>query len=155
MKPDVATAVRQITQTEIAPTRVNAQIVKEIITFLQKLVLSININSNSTEINYFFKFSQFTMKIVSLNCQSWTTAQNSVKSLALDYDLDLICLSETWEKDNRLVNFGSWPILSKPRNNNSGHGGVAVLCKPSDDFSLTDGLILKMQILKLSLQKLH
>ena len=49
----------------------------------------------------------------------------------------LICLSETWEKDSKLVQFGSWPVLSKPRNNNSGHGGVAILCKPSDEFYIS------------------
>lgn len=77
------------------------------------------------------------MKIVSLNCQSWTTAKDSVKSLVSNYNLDLICLSETWEKDNRSVHFGSWPVLSKPRINNSGHGGVAIVCKPSDEFFIT------------------
>ena len=46
----------------------------------------------------------------------------------------MICLSEIWEKDSKLVQFGSWPVLSKPRNNNSGHWDEAVLCKPSDEF---------------------
>ena len=33
--------------------------------------------------------------------------------------------------------------MSKPRNNNSGHGGVAVLCKPSDDFFINRRLDLE------------
>ena len=35
------------------------------------------------------------------------------------------------------VKFKDWQIISKPRKNNSGHGGVAALIKPSQNFIMT------------------
>ena len=77
------------------------------------------------------------MRLLSLNCQSWATAKSSVNSLVSNYNLDILCLSETWEKDTNPVNFRSWSSFSKPRKNNEGHGGVAIICKPSEDFYIT------------------
>ena len=121
-----------------AHTRESVQIVTGTTKLHQKIVQSIRAYYNYTEIKYSSKYIiELKMKIVSLNCQSWTTAKDSVKTLVHNYNLDLICLSETWEKDSKLVQFGSWPVLSKPRNNNSGHGGVTILCKPSDEFYIS------------------
>ena len=131
--PDVEIAVLQTIQTTNVLIRVNAQIVTANITLPQPYAQHTKIYSNITEINYSSKY-YFKMKILSLNCQSWNTAKDSVKSIVLNYNLDLVCLSETWEKDNKPLHFGSWHILSKPRSNNSGHGGVAIICKPSDEF---------------------
>lgn len=77
------------------------------------------------------------MRLLSLNCQSWSTAKSSVNSIVSNYNLDILCLSETWEKDSHPVSFHSWSSISKPRKNNEGHGGVAILSKPSEDFYIT------------------
>ena len=44
---------------------------------------------------------------------------NLIESVSEDFP------SYSWVKDSKLVQFGSWPVLSKPRNNNSRHVGVA------------------------------
>ena len=60
-----------------------------------------------------------------------------MNSLVSNYNLDILCLSETWEKSNNPLNFRDWSTLSKPRKNNEGHGGVAIISKPSEDFYIT------------------
>ena len=115
-------------------TRVNAHIATGITTPLQPSVQYIRIYFNITELSCFFKHSHFKMKILSFNCQLWNTTKDCVNSLVMNYNLDIIYLLETWEKENKPLQFGSWPILSKPRSKNSGHGVVAILCKSSDDI---------------------
>ena len=95
-------------------------------TLLQPYAQHTRIYSNIREINCSSK-QHLRMKFLSINCRSWNTAKDSVKSIVLNYNLDSVCLSETWEKDNKPLQFGSWPIISKPRINNSGHGGVAII----------------------------
>ena len=80
------------------------------------------------------KRNSFIMRLLSLNCQSWSTAKSSVTSITSNYNLDILCLSETWEKDTCPIHFKSWSTFSKPRKNNEGHGGVAILSKASEDF---------------------
>ena len=134
--PDVETAVLPTIQTLNVLIRANARTVTENTTLLQPYAQHTRIYSNITEINCSTK-QHLRMKLLSLNCQSRNTAKDSLKSIVLNYNLDLVCLSETWEKDNKPLQFGSWPILSKPRINNSGHGGLAIICKPSDEFFIT------------------
>ena len=50
-----------------------------------------------------------------------------------NYNLDILCLTETWESDSEKVQFKNWQILSRPRKQNA-HGGVAILNKRSDKF---------------------
>ena len=77
-KLDVETVPRQITQTVSAHTREIVQIVTGTTTLHQKIVQSIRTYCNYTEIKYSSKYLELKMKIVSLNCQSWTTAKDSV-----------------------------------------------------------------------------
>ena len=133
--PDVVIAVPQTIQTTIVINRVNVRFVTEIIKLFQTYAQHTSIPYNTTDTSFYLNLPLFvTMKLLSLNCKSWNTAKDSIKSLVSNYNLDLICLSETWEKENKPLQFGSWLVISKPRDNNSGHGGVAILCKTSDEF---------------------
>ena len=73
------------------------------------------------------------MKLLSLNCQSYKTAKIDIYNLEDSYNLDIMCLSETWETEKEKVYFKNWTVHSKARKSNS-HGGVAILCKPSQNF---------------------
>ena len=73
------------------------------------------------------------MKFLSLNCQSFKTAKKDISNLVDNYNLDILCLTETWESDSEKVQFKNWQILSRPRKQNA-HGGVAILNKRSDKF---------------------
>ena len=77
------------------------------------------------------------MRFISLNCQSWSTAKSSVNTVVSNDKVDVLCLSETWEKDNDPINFQSWSSLSKSRKNNEGNGSAAILSKASDDFYIS------------------
>ena len=73
------------------------------------------------------------MKLLLLNCQSYKTAKKDINSLVDNYNLDFLCLTETWESEKERVNFRQWSIYSKPRKFNN-HGGVAILCNQSQNF---------------------
>lgn len=71
------------------------------------------------------------MKILQINCQSWKTAKYSIGNIVDNCDIDLLCLSETFESEKEPVKFRNWSKLSKPRKD--GYGGVAILYKDSED----------------------
>ena len=73
-KLDVETVPRQITQTVNAHTRESVQIVTLTTTPHQKIVQSIRAYYSYTEIKHSSKYTEPKLKIVSLDCQSWTTA---------------------------------------------------------------------------------
>ena len=73
------------------------------------------------------------MKFLSLNCQSFKTAKRDISNLIETYNLDILCLTETWESNSEKVNLSNWQVLSKPRKQNA-HGGVAILSKQTDKF---------------------
>jgi ribonuclease HI len=76
------------------------------------------------------------MKILSVNCQSWNTAKNSITCTVDDNDIDILCLSETWESSSKPVKFRNWSVLSRPRPDDSGYGGVSLAYKPTDNVYL-------------------
>ena len=71
------------------------------------------------------------MKLFSINCQSWKTAKSDFGEIVDNYNIDVLCLTETFESYKEPVSFRQWSKLSKPRKD--GYGGVAVLYKDSDD----------------------
>ena len=73
------------------------------------------------------------MKLLSLNCQSFKTAKSDTFTLDDNYNLDILCLTETWENDKEKLKFKNWKVYSKARKSDN-HGGVAVICKPSQNF---------------------
>ena len=70
------------------------------------------------------------MKIFSINCQSWKTAKSNFGEIVDNYNIDVLCLTETFETVKEPVSFRQWSKISKPRKD--GYGGVAVLYKDSD-----------------------
>ena len=72
------------------------------------------------------------LRILSLNCQSWNTAKRGISRLLDFYKIGIFCLSETWETELNPVKFRNWGVFSKSRAD--GHGGVAIMCKPSEQF---------------------
>ena len=77
------------------------------------------------------------MKLFSINCQSWKTAKSDFGEIVDNYNIDVLCLTETFESYKEPVSFRQWSKLSKPRKD--GYGGVAVLYKDSDDGVIGDG----------------
>ena len=75
------------------------------------------------------------MKLLSLNCQSFSTAKHDLLNLVETYEIDILCLSETWEKNNEKLSFKNWKVLSRPRLTNN-HGGVAICAKQSENFMI-------------------
>lgn len=71
------------------------------------------------------------MKIFSINCQSRKTAKSSFSEVVDGYNVDLLCLTETFETEREPVTFWQWSKISKPRKD--GYGGVAVLYKDDDN----------------------
>ena len=96
------------------------------------LVLAQSFYQNSKKIN-FRTFYKRNMKLLSLNCQSYNTAKKDIYNIVDTYNFDILCLSETWETEKEKVNFKNWTIHSKARKSDN-HGGVAVICKPSQNF---------------------
>ncbi|MEW8547197.1 MAG: endonuclease/exonuclease/phosphatase family protein, partial [Candidatus Thiodiazotropha sp.] len=72
------------------------------------------------------------LNLLTLNCQSWNTCKQGIGHLLENNNIGILCLSETWESETNPVNFQNWEVFSKSRE--GGHGGVAILVKPSKDF---------------------
>ena len=142
IRPNVEFVLVKNIQSQSAPTQGSVLTVKEIILPHQNTVQSISkcisykglvCCANFRKENTYIAI----MRLLSLNCQSWSIAKISVNSFISNYNLDILCLSETWEKDNNPVNFQSWTSFSKPRKNNEGHGGAAILSRPSENHYIT------------------
>ena len=71
------------------------------------------------------------VKLFSINCQSWKTAKSDFGEIVDNYNIDVLCLTETFESYKEPVSFRQWSKLSKPRKD--GYGGVAILYKDSDN----------------------
>ena len=71
------------------------------------------------------------MKIFSVNCQSWKTAKGNFYSIVDDYDIDVLCLTETFESVKEPVKFKQWCKVSRPRKD--GYGGVAILYRDDEN----------------------
>ena len=112
---------------------------KETIQPHQNTAQSISKCTSYKDLVFYAKFRKeniTTMRLLSLNCQSWSTAKPSVNSIISNHNLDILCLSQTLEKDNNPVHFQSWTSFCKPKKKNEGHGGVAILSKPSEDHNI-------------------
>ena len=71
------------------------------------------------------------MKLFSVNCQSWKTAKGNFYSIVDDYDIDVLCLTETFESVKEPVKFKQWCKVSRPRKD--GYGGVAILYRDDEN----------------------
>ena len=95
------------------------------------------------------------MKIFSINCQSWKTAKSNFGEIVDNYNIDVLCLTETFETVKEPVSFRQWSKISKPRKD--GYGGVAILYKDSDTGVILEikKRIWRMKMLKCCVQKLQ
>ena len=71
------------------------------------------------------------MKLFSIICQSWKTAKSNFGEIVDNYNLDVLCLTETFETVKEPISFRQWSKISKPRKDC--YGGVAILYKDSDN----------------------
>ena len=92
------------------------------------------------------------MKFLSLNCQSFKTAKKDISNLVDNYNLDILCLTETWESDSEKVQFKNWQILSRPRKQNA-HGGVAILNRDLTNLLFCENRNLKKMMLRQFVQQ--
>ena len=53
------------------------------------------------------------MRILFINCQSFKTAYGLSDTIE-KYDIDVLCLNETFEKDNNRLFYKDWKIYSSP-----------------------------------------
>ncbi|MEW8548508.1 MAG: reverse transcriptase domain-containing protein, partial [Candidatus Thiodiazotropha sp.] len=84
------------------------------------------------------KFS-YNMKFLLLNAQSFATARYNLSSLVLDYDIDILCLNETWENINSAtpISLPNYRCYSRPRPTDP-HGGVAIFIKQNGNTFVVD-----------------
>ena len=72
------------------------------------------------------------MRILFINCQSFKTAYGLSDTIE-KYDIDVLCLNETFEKDKNRLFYKDWKIYSSPRPNQT-RGGAAICLKPSINY---------------------
>ena len=70
------------------------------------------------------------MKFLLLNAQSFNTAKEDIQDLVDNYDIDFLCLNETWENKDKPIKFRNWKSFNRPRPGSS-HGGVAIFINQS------------------------
>ena len=75
------------------------------------------------------------MKFLLLNAQSFNSAKKDLYELVDKYDIDFLCLNETWENKDNPIKFRDWKtfhllFFTRPRPGSS-HGGVAVFVNQS------------------------
>ncbi len=70
-----------------------------------------------------------TMQLLQLNCQSYNTTKQQVHNYVQNKNIQVICLSETWNKVDSFP-FKNWNTHFKNRANDP-HGGVAIAVDPS------------------------
>ena len=87
--------------------RVSVQIVREITRAHQSYVLN--------TLKYWKESERITcvssMKLFSINCQSWRTAKSNFSSIVDTYEIDILCLTETFENEWEPVQFRQWSRL--------------------------------------------
>ena len=86
------------------------------------------------------------MKFLLLNAQSCNTAKNDLYELVDKYNIDFLCLNETWENKDKPIEFRDWKAFTRPRPGSS-QGGIAVFMNQSKlSFLLKKFKTLKMMI---------
>jgi hypothetical protein len=105
----------KIVRIVIAQKQVNVQTVKDNIKFLHQAVLysrNSKTKDKSTE-PYKHPVQIVKMRIFFINCQSFKTAYGLSDTIE-KYDIDVLCLNETFEKDKNRVFYKDWKIYSPP-----------------------------------------
>ncbi|CAG2201657.1 unnamed protein product [Mytilus edulis] len=72
------------------------------------------------------------MRLLFINAQSFKTAVE-LKDIVRNYDIDILCINETFESKQNPLKFENWQIFSSPRPDKS-RGGSAICIKPNLEF---------------------
>ncbi|XP_063415836.1 uncharacterized protein LOC134697486 [Mytilus trossulus] len=72
------------------------------------------------------------MKILFINAQSFKTAFG-LHDIVEKYNIEILCVNETFEKPNSPIHFKDWKVYSSPRKDKTG-GGSAIFIKPTLNF---------------------
>ena len=67
------------------------------------------------------------MKILQLNCQSLNTSKNLLRNYVERHNIDVLCLSETWQKEDKML-FKNWTCIQRKAPDT--YGGVAIIIRP-------------------------
>ena len=105
----------KIVRIVIAQNQVNVQTVKDNIKFFHQTVLysrNSKTKDKSTE-PYKHPVQIVKMRIFFINCQSFKTTYGLSDTIE-KYDIDVLCLNETFEKDKNRVLYKDWKIYSPP-----------------------------------------
>jgi hypothetical protein len=133
-KEGVTTVEVNIVRIVIAQKQVNVQTVKDNIKFLRRTVLysrNSKTKDKSTE-SYNHPVQIVKIRILFINCQLFKTAYGLADTIE-KYDIDVLCLNETFEKDKNRVLYKDWKIYSSPRPNQT-RGGAKISVKPSINY---------------------
>jgi len=80
--------------------------------------------------NIFYKTT--IMKILFINAQSFRTAYG-LSDLVDNYNIDIMCLNETFESQHASIKFRDWEAFKSARPNQS-RGGAAIFVKPNVNY---------------------
>ncbi|XP_063409131.1 uncharacterized protein LOC134692603 [Mytilus trossulus] len=72
------------------------------------------------------------MKILFINAQSFKTAFG-LHDIVEKYNIEILCVNETFEKPNSPIHFKDWKVYSSSRKDKTG-GGSAIFIKPTLNF---------------------
>ena len=65
------------------------------------------------------------MKLLLINAQAISTAYKDIVNTVNSYNVDIVCLNETFQDVNSKLKFLNWKVYDKPRIGKKG-GGVAI-----------------------------
>ncbi|VDI76309.1 Hypothetical predicted protein [Mytilus galloprovincialis] len=131
---NIVTTVDQIpaqklsVQSQLPVETVNKIINRHRLTVQPSFALSTNINLKTVS-NHIYIFN---MKILFLNTQSFKTA-TGLKEICEKYNVDILCINESFESEKNPLSFGDWKPITSPRPNKA-RGGSAIFLKPSNHF---------------------
>ncbi|CAG2243558.1 unnamed protein product [Mytilus edulis] len=112
------------------PAKHSVQIVKETIK-LHRLNAQC-IYRLSTRQNFAQLYKYYNMKLLFINAQSFRTAFG-IHDVIEKYNIDILCLNETFETASTPVTYKDWKVYSTPRKGQA-RGGSAILIKPNLNF---------------------
>jgi len=72
------------------------------------------------------------MKILLINAQAVNTAYTDIVNTVNSYDVDIVCINETFQDVDKKLKFLNWKVYDKPRIGRK--GGVAICIKENSKF---------------------
>jgi len=134
-KNGLTTVEKRTVQKTFVSSQVNAVIVTVNIEYHLHIVQFLKDSKIKERIVSFFQHPSAVknkMRILFINCQSFKTAYGLSDTIE-KYNIDILCLNETFENDKNPVRFKDWNVYSSPRPNQT-RGGVAICIKPNSNF---------------------